>query len=142
MAIGARVAGYATTTKVEETQAQKLQLKFSQEASKLIGKYYDFSEGASPFGMTGEVRMVIDDLIENRNIPAANTLRSELFHLCNLSVTYLDGDLPVNVIIGILEFAIFGSLSSSKTQCDASELMAKLAKHIMSDSPSRGIGLN
>ena len=142
MAIGARVAGYTTTAKVEETQAQKLQLKFSQEASKLISKYYDFSEGASPFGMSGEVRMVINDLTENRNIPAAKTLRCELLDLCNLSVTYRDGDLPVNVIIGILEFAILGSLSSLKQQCDANELMAKLARHIMSDSPSRGIGLN
>ena len=142
MAIGARVAGYTTTTKVEETQAQKLQLKFSQEASKLISKYYNFSEGASPFGMSGEVRMVINDLTENRNIPAAKTLRCELLDLCNLPVTYLDGDLPVNVIIGILEFVILGSLSALKTQCDASELMAKLARGLASDIRRHGIGLN
>ena len=140
MAIGATVAGYTTTTKVEETQAQKLQLKFSQEASKLISKYYNFPEGASPFGMSGEVRMVINDLIENRTTPNKDTLRCELRDLCSLSI--MDDGVPVNVIIGILEFAILGSLSSLKQQCDATELMARLAKQIMSDSPRRGIGLN
>jgi hypothetical protein len=130
VAIGATVARYTTTTKVEETQAQKLQLKFSQEASKLTSKYYDFSKGASPFGMSGEIRMVIK----------TETLRCELLDLCRLSIT--DDGLSVNVIIGILEFAILGSLSLLKQQCDATELMARLAKQIMSDSPSRGIGLN
>jgi hypothetical protein len=125
---------------VEETQAQELQLKFSQEASKLISKYYNFSKGASPFAMSGEIRVAINDLIEDREIPKAETLRRELLDLCRLSIT--DDGVPVNEIIGILEFAILGSLSSLKQQCDATELMAKLAKQIMSDSPSRGIGLN
>jgi hypothetical protein len=140
VAIGATVARYTTTTKVEETQAQKLQLKFSQEASKLTSKYYDFSKGASPFGMSGEIRMVINDLTEDRGILKTETLRCELLDLCRLSIT--DDGLSVNVIIGILEFAILGSLSLLKQQCDATELMARLAKQIMSDSPSRGIGLN
>ena len=140
MAIGARVARHTTTTKVEETQAQKLQLKLSQEASKLISKYYNFSEGASPFGMSGEIRMVINDLIENRTTPDKDTLRRELRDLCSLSI--MDDGVPVNEIIGILEFAILGSLSALKQQCDASELMGKLARRLMSDSPSHGIGLN